>query len=368
MIICHITTVHKLNDVRIYLKECKSLAKSHDVILIGNDNTNDIFDDNINIINLKVHFKNRIHRILSTKKLIVNTALKINADVYHFHDPELMGAALTIKKSGKKVIYDFHEDTPKQILAKHYIPKPIRKPISMYYKRFEEKSASKFDGIVTATPYLKSKFIKFNKNTEDVNNYPILDEFVNLSNDLDNKQNDLIYIGGISRERGLYEMVEIANKLPDIKIVVCGPFISKADEINVKPMIKNNNIEFKGMLDRSGIQEELQNAKIGLVLLEKNERYSESLPIKMFEYMAAGLPVIATDFTLWKNIINESNAGICLNPKDIDSIISNVNDLLENQSLLKQKGDSGRQFVLDKYNWENEEVKLLNLYKKLEEN
>jgi len=350
------------------LKECKSLAKSHDVILLGNDNTNDIFDDNINIINLKVHFKNRIHRILSTKKLIVNTALKINADVYHFHDPELMGAALTIKKSGKKVIYDFHEDTPKQILAKHYIPKPIRKPISMYYKRFEEKGASKFDGIVTATPYLEKKFIKHNKNTVAVNNYPILSEFIHLENNFDEKDIDLIYIGGISGERGLFEMIKIANARPNLKISLCGRFISSEEEKKAMHMIKFDNIKFKGMLNRTEIQKELEKAKVGLVLLEKNERFSESLPIKMFEYMAAGIPVIATQFKLWEKIIKESSAGICINPKNTNDIIKKIETLLSNPILMKKMGDSGRNYVTEKYNRENEEKKLLNLYKKLEEN
>lgn len=368
MIICHITTVHKLNDVRIYLKECKSLAKSHDVILIGNDNTNDIFDDNINIINLKVHFKNRIHRILSTKKLIVNTALKINADVYHFHDPELMGAALAIKKAGKKVIFDFHEDTPKQILAKHYIPKPIRKPISIYYKKYEEKSAIKFDGIVTATPYLKSKFIKFNKNTVDVNNYPLLNEFKDYNSDFKTRKKQITYVGGLTFERGIIEMIKIANDMQDFQFVFCGDFSSEEEKKSAMKQIKGNNIDFLGYVSREKIIEVLNNSVLGLVLLEKNKRYMDSLPIKMFEYMAAGLPVIASDFPLWNEILIDSKSGICVNQKDVSNIIEKIKQLTEDKETLEQMSESGRKYVFEKCNWENEEVKLLNLYKKLEEN
>lgn len=360
--------MHKLNDVRIYLKECKSLSKQHNVYLLGNNTENILSTKNINIVNLDIKCKNRLQRMLKTKKAIIESGLKINADVYHFHDPELMRIALTFKKKNKKVIFDFHEDTPKQILSKHYIPKILRKPLSLIYKIYEEKSSKKFDGIVTATPYLERKFIKHNKNTVAVNNFPILSEFIHLENNFGDKEIDLIYIGGISAERGLFEMIKIANERPSIKISLCGRFISSEEEKKANQMMKYDNIKFKGMLNRKEIQRELEKAKIGLVLLEKNERFSESLPIKMFEYMAAGIPVIATEFKLWENIINESSAGLCLDPKDTNDIIKNIEMLLSNSSLMKQMGDSGRNYVTEKYNWENEEKKLLNLYKKLEEN
>ncbi|MBQ5152950.1 glycosyltransferase family 4 protein [Macrococcoides caseolyticum] len=367
MKICHITSVHKLNDIRIFLKECKSLAKKYDVYLLGNDINykSDIKD--VKIINLNIKIKNRVDRFITLKKKIYERALEIDADIYHLHDPELLTTAYKLKKMGKKVIFDFHEDTPKQILAKQYLPKLIRTPLSRIYSLLENYYSSKLDAIVTATPYLKSKFIKINRNTIDVNNFPILSEFLSIKIDNEVKINDLIYIGGLSEERGLFKLIEIGNLNPELKIVICGHFISKVYEKEVKKLIKYNNIEFKGVLDRKGIQKELEEAKIGIVLLDKNERYSESLPIKMFEYMAAGLPVIASDFKLWEKILLNSNSGFCVNPNNSKVILEKISILLSEDELRLNMGKNGREIVQKEYNWDNEEEKLLNLYKKLEE-
>ncbi|TDM20845.1 glycosyltransferase [Macrococcoides canis] len=366
MKICHITSVHKENDVRIELKELTSLAKQYEsyLLIYNTSETNKPY----RIVDIGNKYNSRVKRILFSKKNIFRKALEIDADLYHLHDPELIGVARKLKSKNKIVIFDFHEDTPKQILSKHYIPKILRKPLSLIYKIYEEKSSSKFDGIVTATPYLERKFVKHNKNTVAINNFPILSEFTHLNNNFANKEIDLIYIGGISGERGLFEMIKIANDKPNLKITLCGRFISSEEEKKAMQMIKFDNIKFKGMLNRTQIQKELEKAKVGLVLLEKNERFSESLPIKMFEYMAAGIPVIATQFKLWEKIIKESSAGICINPKDTNDIIKKIEMLLSNPILMKKMGDSGRNYVTEKYNWENEEKKLLNLYKKLEEN
>lgn len=367
MKICHVTSVHKLNDVRIFLKECKSLSKHYDVTLLGNDPNNDYYDENIKIVNIKIKFNNRIERIKNTSKIFLKEALKINADIYHLHDPELLNLATTLKKYNKKVVFDFHEDTPKQILAKHYIPMFLRRPISFAYKIEENRKAKQFDAIVAATPYLRDKFLKINKNTVDVNNFPILDEFINIPNIFSEKKYDLIYIGGISPERGLFEMVDIMNKLPDKSLLICGPFVSESYKEKALQKIKNNNITFSGVLNRNEIQDALKNSRIGLVLLKKNDRYAESLPIKMFEYMAASLPVIVTDFDLWKKIIDDAKSGYYFNPQNINDIVIYIENLLKDQENMKILGESGRKFVMDRYNWENEEKKLLNLYKKLEE-
>src|SRR5699024_3886287 len=131
-------------------------------------------------VNLELKFNNRLSRIIFSKRLILKKSLEVEADIYHFHDPELLSVGNKLVKRNKKVIYDIHEDTSKQILSKHYIPRFLRKPISKIFSFYEKRSIKNYSAIVTATPFLKSKFEKYNVNTVDINNYPLLYEFVDI--------------------------------------------------------------------------------------------------------------------------------------------------------------------------------------------
>lgn len=366
MKICHITSVHKVDDVRINLKECMSLARDHEVTLLANY-TQEYKSKHIKFVNLNKVFKNRFKRILFSNKNVLEKALKIDADIYHLHDPELLTIVLKLKKAGKKVVFDFHEDTPKQILGKYYIPKFLRYPIALLFKEYEKYIAKRIDGIICATPIIRNKFLKINKNTIDVKNYPLLEEFINIDNNYNEKKNQIVYIGGLSGERGIFTMINLANKLKDTEFVFCGDFSSNDEKNKAMNLIEHNNIIFTGYISREKIQEVLSKSSLGLVLLERNIRYMESLPIKMFEYMAAGIPVVASDFPLWKNILDESNAGIHFDPNDINGLAKKIQNLLLDKELLKVMGDNGKRFATEKYNWNNEASKLLKFYRKFEE-
>lgn len=365
MKICHLTSVHKDNDVRIVLKEVHSVAKNYETVLLVN-NPSHLTAEKFKKVNLELNFNNRLSRILFSRKLILKKALEIDADIYHFHDPELLSVGNKLIKKNKKVIYDIHEDTAKQILSKHYIPKLFRKTISKLFSVYEKRSIKYYSAIVTATPFLKSKFEKYNPNTIDVNNYPLLHEFIDIEPQKNTKPK-VTYIGGLTEERGIFHMIKLANHFSNVNFCFCGDFSNPKDEKEANNMIVHNNIEFKGFVSRKEIQNVLENSTVGLVLLEKNERYKDSLPIKMFEYMAASLPVIATDFELWESILSESNAGINVDPNDFDKLKEALFNILTDEITSRKMGRNGRDFVIRKYNWTNEEEKLNKLYKKIEE-
>ena len=170
--VCILTSVHPPFDMRIFHKEAKSLVKAgYDVTLIAQHDNEEIVDG-IRIVPLPKP-KNRIERMTRTVWVVYKKALKINADIYHFHDPELIPAGLLLKHHGKRVIYDVHEDVPRQNLSKPYIPIIFRKPISALIEAIETFSARRFDGVVTATPYINKRFSELGANAVNVNNYPL---------------------------------------------------------------------------------------------------------------------------------------------------------------------------------------------------
>lgn len=365
MKICHITSVHADNDVRIVLKEVSSLSKYYETTLLANQSTT-MKHKGYMMRNLDLKYSSRIKRILFSKKKVLSKALEVDADIYHFHDPELLGVGNELIKQNKKVIYDIHEDTSEQILSKYYIPKFLRKTVSRIYSSYEIRSVKNYTAIITATPFLKGKFEKYNTNIVDVNNYPLLHEFVDII-PINVQTPRITYIGGLTEERGIFQMIELANHFSNIKFCFCGVFSNPKDKDKAEEMIKYDNIEFKGFVSRLEIKKTLESSTIGLVLLEKNERYKDSLPIKMFEYMAAGLPVIATDFNLWDSILKEARAGITVNPNNLEEMVKAISNLISDTDYAVTLGKNGRKYVFEKYNWNNEEKKLLDIYQKIEE-
>ena len=144
--VCHITTVHKGLDVRIYHKECITLSKDFEVYLIINDKINQITNESVKLIEINNSSKIAYQDSFKSANEALKKAIEINADIYHLHDPELFRIALKLKKRNKKVIYDAHEDLPRQILTKHWIPKIIRKPIAYLVEKAENNIVKKIDG------------------------------------------------------------------------------------------------------------------------------------------------------------------------------------------------------------------------------
>lgn len=172
--VCHVTSVHPATDVRIFWKECISLCKRYNVCLIA-PNTPEREEHGIHIYTVKLP-QNRIIRQNCLNK-VFDKMIDVNADVYHLHDPELMRLGIKIKKRGKKVIFDSHEDVPMQILCKEYLPKWTRRPISLIYSWYEKRMLKDYNALITVTPTILRRLSKINPVAYMVTNYPVLDEY-----------------------------------------------------------------------------------------------------------------------------------------------------------------------------------------------
>ncbi len=360
--ICHLTSVHLPFDDRIFQKECRSILKSgYDAVLIVQHERNETVEG----IKIKAlpEVESRLERILKLPLITLKKALKEKADVYHFHDSELIPVGLILKLCGKKVIYDIHEDVPRQILSKPYLNKVSAKIISYLFEKFENFAVRRFDVLITATPHIRDRFSKINPNTIDINNYPLLEEMYTPVN-WEERRNHITYIGGIAKIRGIVELIK-ALEYVDTTLHLAGNFESKELEEYVKSLPGWEKVKYYGYIGRKDIKKILSKVRIGMVTLHPIVNYLDSMPVKLFEYMSAGIPTVASNFPLWKEIVEESNCGICVDPLNSQEIAETVRYLFEHPEEAKKMGENGRRAVEEKYNWEKESEKLLKIYEEL---
>jgi len=357
------TSVHPLNDTRIFIKECKTLYRAgFDVTLIV-QHTQDEVIEGIKILSIP-YPRNRKQRIIRTPQLIYQRALKLDADIYHFHDPELCIVGLWLKKRGKKVIYDVHEDLPRQILTKDWIPTSTRAIISSAAETIEEYTARRLDGIICATPHITQRFQRLNHKVININNYPILQELFIPQTTWSDKESSVCFIGGIHKLRGIDQMIDAIEKT-DATLLLAGLFDSASERDQSMHKAGWHKVQELGQVNREQVRTILGKSIAGLVLYHAAPNHINAQPNKMFEYMSAGVPVIASDFPLWKEIVEDNQCGICVNPLNVQAIADSIKWMVTHLSEAEQMGKNGRTAVEQLYNWENESEKLIQLYKTL---
>lgn len=357
MRVCHLTSAHSPNDIRIFIKQCNTLSKNNFDVHYIVPETKTYKVDGITIHGVEGNKKSRLQRMLFVTKEVYKKALEINADVYHFHDPELIPIGLKLKRKGKKVIYDVHEDTPRAILSKKYIKPFLRKITSKMFELYENYTAGNFDYIICATPHISERFLKINKNTITINNYPITRELFSSDKNEWTDRKQICYIGAFSPIRGSEVIIKAATNFKR-KLLVAGKVTDKVKE----DMLNHPNIRYLGSIDRNEVKELLNGSIAGLVTFLPEPNHINAQPNKMFEYMSAGIPVVASNFPLWREIIETAKCGICVDPEKPNEIANAVNYLINNPSEAEKMGKKGREAIEKKYNWDYEGEKLVNVY------
>jgi glycosyltransferase involved in cell wall biosynthesis len=358
----HLTSAHPRYDTRIFQKQCCSLAEAgNQVTLIVADGKGDEIKNHVEIRDVGSS-KGRFDRIRNAPRRVFYEACKFDADLYHLHDPELIPIGMKLKRLGKRVIFDSHEDVPQQMLGKPYLNKPLLWVLSKSLALYEAAACAKFDGVLAATPFIRNKFQRINRRTSDVNNFPLSHEFENVCSWAE-KRREVCYVGGIAKIRGIQEVCAAMALLKSrARLNLAGAFCEPALENQLKSSASWQRVNSLGFLDRDSVREVLSRSMAGLVTFLPLTNHIDAQPNKMFEYMSAGIPVIASDFPLWREIIQGNDCGILVDPLDPSAIAHAIDYLVSHPEEAHRMGKNGRIAVETKYNWTMEEKKLLAFY------
>lgn len=361
--VVHLTSAHPAFDVRIFHKEACTLADAgYEVFLVAVHEGRTV-RNGVTVEGLSAP-SGRFRRMLFSPIRVLRTARRLRPDVCHIHDPELIPVGLVLKLLGSRVIYDAHEDLGLQVLNKTWIPRSLRRPASAFARLLERMASRWLDAVVAATPGVAVNFPA--ERTTVVANYPKLAEFSGHGPDYHEREAVVAYVGGVTLTRGAIEMIEAIELVPDAlhaRLVIAGRLQLDVDETPFPPA--TDRVEYRGVIDRDGVQRLLSSARVGLVVLHPIPSYLESYPVKLFEYMAAGLPVVASDFPLWKSIVSGAGCGLVVDPLDVKAVAAAIEALLADPAAAVEMGRRGRSAVEDTYSWHNEGEKLIAVYDRL---
>jgi len=364
--VCILTSAHPVFDVRIFHKECKTLARAgYDVTLVaGHSESLSVEGVTIKAV---TPAKGRFERWFRTTAEVYRAAVAVDADVYHFHDPELIPAGLLLRARGKKVIYDMHEDLPRTVPYKPYVPKWLQPPLAKALAIGEALAVPRFSGLIAASPEISARYVA-HPNLSIVQNYPLREEFPEDSRS-PTHGDYVVYVGlRITRARGALEMMRAIDLVPEalrVRLKLVGT-IEPGDLVEeLKAMPGWRSTEYLGPLGRAGVSELTRNAMAGLVVLHPEPNYVTSHPVKLFEYMCAGIPVIASDFPPFRRIIEQAQCGILVDSLSPKKIAEAIEFLASHPEEARAMGARGRLAVNSRYNWQHEEQVLLGMYNRM---
>lgn len=365
--VCHVSSVHRGVEIRIVRKQLATLAqagyRARLVIPATASEVAEMSGMGITTSALAEYTGGEFGRMTLFAAKAIAAARSTRSDLYHFHDPELIPYALWLKALGHKVIMDVHEDLPGNILYKQWIRPSIRGLVSRTAQWIERFGARRFDAVVAAVPYLGDMFRPYARRTVVVGNFPFLDELAQTAGTGEwRARRKIAYVGSISRLRGIVELVDALPQV-DVRLQLAGRFMHRqeSDEVAVRPGWPW--VENRGFVGRAEIRDILATSFAGLCTLHPTPSHLIAEPIKLFEYMAAGIPVISANIPYYEQIVRDADCGLCVDPTDVGQIAQAIRYLRDHPEHAERMGRNGRERVISRYNWNREAEKLLDLYR-----
>lgn len=369
--VCHMTSTHRAKDQRIFHKQCVSLANAgYDVYLVEQGPSEET--NGVHIVGTQEEDAGRFYRLLKRPRHVYKLAKALDADIYQIHDMELLPFALKLKRQGKKVIFDSHEDFATSFADSDALPVPgfVKKFLGKMYNCYERYVVKRLNAVISVTPHICERLKKNNPNTVMVTNYPILDAGEWKENMSYHPESDYIaFAGQISDTYSIPMIVESMKDIADVKLRICGPARVAAETERMERWQQEGLVTYLGLLPFAQIPGFFNQSKAAVVLPVCNSFTGGKVGTlgsnKLFEAMLCGVPVICTNFTLWQEIIDKYHCGICVDPEDAEQFKAAVRYIASHPEDAAEMGQNGRNAVLEQYNWASQEAVLLELYKKL---
>jgi glycosyltransferase involved in cell wall biosynthesis len=358
--IVHVSSAHPASDPRIFEKECISLAQAgYAVHLVATGAP--VLSPWVTV-HIVARPASRLLRISIGSLLAILRALRTGASIVHLHDPELAIWIPLLRMMGRRVVFDSHEDIAASMESKEYLPARARGVATVMARLLVRFIDATVNAVVSATPEISRGYRHAPHAV--IQNFPVLRQ-ANMRQGSVRSQR-LVYVGALSALRGGEQMIDALEQLatthPGVSLGIAGDMESTLlERLREKPGWRH--VDYRGRLARTGVNALLADADVGLVLFQPAPNHVASQPTKMFEYMEAGLPVVASDFPLWREFLVETRSGVVVDPKDPTAIAVGIAGLLDDPTRAAWMGQNGRATVEAKQNWESEARKLVDLYR-----
>lgn len=358
--ICHIDIQPKTGIFRLMRESVSAQQNRYEVEIISEGE--DGMENGIEFIGFPPA-SSRFERFFVRSKKMIETALKTDSDIVQLHAPELLLYVNSLKRAGKKVIFDSHEFYSLQIREKDYIPKPLRNMIASLYGAFETRALRRIDAVVyPCTVQGRDLFANRAKRAVKIENYSMpVDPELLPSGPADTRA--VIHAGGLTEARGITTLAHAVSKT-DAKLILCGPFSSPEYQQEILASCPSGQIEYMGTLNREDLFRQYGRSAIGICTLHAVGQYAllDNMSTKVYEYMQCGLPVVVSNFPCYQYWNEKYHFGICVDPENEDEIADAIRYLLDHPDEARQMGENGRRAVKEEFNWGVEEKKLLALY------
>ena len=361
MRVCHLSSLHPADDIRIVLKECKSLSSQYDVTFISLPPRYNTVDG-VRHVRFP-HIRSRLLRFVVSPLLMFLWALWQHASVYHIHAPELIAVGPWLRFcTGAKVIFDSHEDHVKHVRDRSYFHPALRWGISKYYHILSRLCMPMYHRVITVSDDIAKELSEYSKRVTVISNYPVIERDIRPNPAFDEAA--FAYVGGMTPIRGIETMIRSFEHI-DAKLHLAGTFDPPGYREPMTRLPGWDKAMEHGWVSREEVNRILEHVMAGILLYAPVPNYVSAMPNKLFEYMASGIPVVCSHFPVWKQIIEETGGGMCVDPEDPEAIAQALRWMLTHPEEARRMGERGRQLVLSTYNWDKEAERLVQLYQQL---
>lgn len=370
MSICHVISGYHRNDARVFSRQCRSLQRAgYNVSLLTNDGMPDEMVEGISIVSCRVHWPERWKVLLAAKRQFMPEALRMDADVYQLHSPELLPMTLPLKRLGKAVVYDAHEDLPRHVLEKDWLPGALRRPLAFATEYYLRRILARMDDVVSPHSHVVEHLQRTIGKGTLVANFPLVQDLPPVTEaEFVARPSVVCYSGTVYLHSNQEATLDALSDLPDVRYRVAG-YVSEPHRQALLQRPGAGQLEFMGRVGQAELRRLYTSSIAGLAIIDYklNQGYKRgSYAVnKLFEYMEAGLPVICTDYSLWQDIVDRYECGVCVKPGSAEEIRAAIEYLARDRRRAFRMGQNGRRAVLEEFNWTSEERRYVGVFERL---